>query len=100
MMKLLGGVLAPFMVFTTGLYCTPQLCPAPKARLQQVLAQHSLWAKGMGGVRANLSFSYLLNLNLVGVNLRGANLQGINLTGSNLVGADLSGTNMKGATLA
>ena len=80
-------------------------------KLAEILAKHKLWLNDeKGGVRANLSYTYLSGADLrgadlskadlSGADLRGADLRGANLSGANLSGANLSGANLSGADLS
>lgn len=73
--------------------------------LKEVLRLHELWLKGDGtGLKANLNYTDLSDLDLYGVNLKcadlfGADLSGIDLRYADLVGADLRSANLSGANL-
>ena len=81
-----------------------------KEQLASILSEHTEWAAGTGGNRADLSGAYLRRANLRGADLRGADLSRAHLSGANLSGAylrdadlsyaDLSGADLSGAHLS
>lgn len=68
-------------------------------QLREILAAHSVWVRGEGGMRANLRGADLIGADLIGADLRDADLTGANLRDANLSGADLRDANLRGADL-
>ena len=80
-----------------------------KDELKQLIENHRHWLKedcdGWENMRADLSYTNLLNAdlsraNLSEVNLSGADLSEANLSGANLLKANLLGANLSGADLS
>ena len=71
------------------------------SELNQILAQHKLWASSNGeqGSRANLTHANLPGAYLNGVILTRADLRSANLRGADLIGADFYDANLENTNL-
>lgn len=71
----------------------------PVEEMKDVLEKHKKWLNDEGGEKADLSNTYLQNVNLRYVDLRYANLSGADLRHTCLSHVDLRNANLQGANL-